>query len=562
MTSSRLAGHLLVAELIAQGADTVYGVPGESFLAVLDGIHEYRDRIRFVTCRHEGGAAVMAEAHGKLTGEPGICLVTRGPGAANAAIGLHTAFQDSTPMVLFIGQVARDHLEREAFQEVDYRRMFGQSAKWVAQIDDARRIPEFVARAYQEAVNGRPGPVVLALPEDMLGEVVAAPGAARHRRVALHPGAAETADLGRRLACARQPLAMVGGPGWTRRATDDFRAFAQAWQLPVVAAFRYQDLFDNRHPLYGGDAGLGISPALARRVREADLLLAVGPRLGDATTSGYTLVEAPRPRQSLIHIHSGIGELGRVHQADLPVCATMPEACAALAALDAPAACGWEAWRDGIAAEYAEWISRPTSGALDLAAVIRHASEVLPDGAIVCNGAGNATVWLHRFYRYRPGPEDCRRTQLAPTSGAMGYGIPAAVAAALRHPDRPVVTVCGDGDFLMTAQELATAVAHGAGFVVLLVNNGIYGTIRMHQERRFPGRVVGSDLVNPDFVAFARSFGAWARRVERTQDFASAFTEALAAGVPAVIELALDPEVITPGATLSGLRAAAKGPAA
>ncbi|HNH34862.1 MAG TPA: thiamine pyrophosphate-binding protein [Rhodocyclaceae bacterium] len=552
MSALRLAGHLLVEELIAQGTDTVFGVPGESFLAVLDGLHEHRARIGFVTCRHEGGASVMAEAHGKLTGDPGVCLVTRGPGAANAAIGLHTAFQDSTPMILLIGQVAREHQEREAFQEVDYRRMFGQSAKWVAQVDDAGRIAEFVARAYQEAVNGRPGPVVLALPEDMLMETTAAGGAARHRRIPLHAGVAEMAELGRRLAAARRPLALIGGPGWTRRAGDDFRAFAEAWQLPVAAAFRYQDLFDNRHPLYAGDAGLGINPALASRIREADLLLAVGPRLGDATTSGYTLLDAPVPRQALIHVHAGIGELGRVYQPALPICATMPEACAALAALPPPDACAWTDWRRATGADYAEWIDRPTAGALDLAAVIRHASEALPDAAIVCNGAGNATVWLHRFFRYRPGPEDCRRTQLGPTSGAMGYGVPAAVAAAIRFPDRPVVTVCGDGDFLMTAQELATAVAHGARFVVLLVNNGIYGTIRMHQERRFPGRAIGSDLANPDFVAFARSFGAWAARVERTPQFAPAFAEALAVPGPAVIELVLDARVITPGSTPGG----------
>jgi acetolactate synthase-1/2/3 large subunit len=544
---------VLVDALHVHGASLAFCVPGESYLDVLDAFYD-RAGMRLVTCRHEGGAATMAEAYGKLTGRPGICFVTRGPGATNASIALHTAFQDSTPLILFVGQVGRGFAEREAFQEIDFRRMFGQMAKWVAQIDDARRIPEMVSHAFHLAVSGRPGPVVLALPEDMLAERVAVADTAPYKAVRAHPGAADLARLRELIAQAQRPLMILGGSGWTKAATLDIRAFAERMTLPVACAFRRQDLFDNRHPLYAGDAGIGINPALGRRIREADLILAVGPRLGEATTGGYTLLEAPTPKQRLVHVFPGAEELGRVFAADLPIVAGMPEFAAAareLAGVDASARTRWakEARADYLASAVAE----PSPGALDLVAVVRELSEYLPDDAIVTNGAGNFASWLHRFFTYRD-----FGTQLAPTNGAMGYGVPAAIAAKIVHPERTVVGFCGDGDFLMTGQELATALQYGANAVFLVVNNGMYGTIRMHQERRYPGRVVATNLVNPDFALYARSFGASGEVVERTADFAPALARALAAGKPALIELRVDPEAITPRTTLGALRAASE----
>jgi acetolactate synthase-1/2/3 large subunit len=558
----RLAGHALVEALIAQGVTDVFGVPGESYLAVLDGFHEHRKQgIRFIACRQEGGAAFMAEAQGKLSGRPGICFVTRGPGATNASIGLHTAFQDSTPMILFIGQVASDQRDREAFQEVDYRQMFGPGtlgmAKWVGEVQDADRLPEYVARAFHTALQGRPGPVVLVLPEDMLTEMTAAPVLPRTAPAQAWPAPAALADLRSRLLAAQRPLVIAGGGGWTPDSCAALQRFAEAWQLPVGCAFRFQDLFDNRHPLYAGDVGIGINPKLAQRVQQADLIIAIGPRLGEMTTGGYTLLQAPRPSQQLVHIHAGAEELGRVYAADLMINASMSCAAQALESLAAPDGVAWTAWAHQAHADYqANLLPQPVSP-LDMAEVVKTLSRAMPEGTIFTNGAGNYSGWLHRFHRYTALHQH-GRNQLAPTSGAMGYGVPAAVAAALIQ-DRWVVNIAGDGDFLMSGQELATATGYGAQRLIsIVVDNGTYGTIRMHQEREYPGRVSGSDLFNPDFAALAQAYGWRAARVERTEDFARALREALALPEqPTLLHLKLDAEVSTSRSTLSAIRAAA-----
>jgi acetolactate synthase-1/2/3 large subunit len=549
----RSGGQILVDALKIHGVDLAFCVPGESYLAALDALYDARDAIRLVTCRQEGGAANMAEAYGKLTGRPGICFVTRGPGATNASIGVHTALQDSTPMILFVGQVARDQVEREAFQEVDFRRMFGPLAKWVAEIDQAERIPELVSQAFHRAVNGRPGPVVLALPEDMLTDRVAVEDAGPHRAVQAHPGATDMAELRRRLAAAARPFMLLGGGTWTAAAVDDIRAFAEANRLPVGASFRCQDLLDNSHPCYAGDVAIGINPKLQARVAGADLLLVAGARLGEMTTGGYTLVDIPVPRQALIHVHPGADELGRVYQPALAINAGMPQFAAAARALAPIADPPWAGETETAHAEYlAHSAPIAVPGALQMAEIVAWLRDRLPPEAIITNGAGNYTTWAHRFYRYRR-----FRTQLAPTSGAMGYGLPAAVAAKAVHPERVVVCFAGDGCFLMNGQELATAVQHDLPIIVLVVNNGMYGTIRMHQEREYPGRTIGTDLANPDFAALARAYGAVGETIEHTVDFAPAFERALASGRPALLELRLDPEAITPRASLSEIRAAA-----
>lgn len=547
--------RVLVDTLVAQGVERVFCVPGESYLAVIDALYDVRDKIELVVCRHEGGAANMAEATGKLTGRPGVVMVTRGPGATQASIAVHTAYQDSTPMILLIGQVARDCMDREAFQEIDYRRMFGQMAKWVAQIDDVRRVPEYLSHAFHTAVSGRPGPVVLALPEDMLSEACEALAPPpRYQRVAASPSAESMTRLRAMLSAAQRPIAIVGGSGWTPSACADLRAFAERWSLPVGCAFRFQDVFDNMHPLYAGDVGLGINPALGRRIREADLVLAIGPRLGESTTGGYALFDIPKPRQTLVHVHSGADELGRVYAADLPINAGMPEIAAALAALPAPAAPpAWRAQAEQAHTDYLAWHTpRPMLGTLQLGEVMKQLRDRLPDDAILTNGAGNYAIWLHRFFPYR-----YFKSQLAPTSGAMGYGVPAALAAKAADRQRTVVALAGDGCFMMSANELATAMQYQLAIVVLVVNNGQYGTIRMHQERHYPERVHGTALSNPDFAAFARSFGAFGECVERTEQFLPAFERALASGLPAVLELRVDPQAITPAATLDDLRAQA-----
>jgi acetolactate synthase-1/2/3 large subunit len=563
---TRIAGHLLVECLIVQGVTHAFGVPGESYLAVLDGFHAHADRIRFITNRQEGGAAFMAEAQGKLTGRPGVCFVTRGPGATNASIGLHTAFQDSTPMVLFVGDVASDARDREAFQEVDYAAFFGPStkgmAKRVERIDDARRIPEYVARAFATAMNGRPGPVVLVLPEDMLTQTVDAEPLPRVEPVQAWSDPGALRELRTLLLASERPLVIAGGGGWTPQSAAALQRFAENWQLPVANAFRFQDTFDNHHPLYAGDVGLGINPALARRVRESDLLIAIGPRLGEATTGGYTLIEAPLPKQKLVHIHASGEELGRVYQPTLAIHATLNAAARSLEVLTAPPSVPWQAWAQACHADYLANIDVANGGVvlpgtIDMPALIHTLQAHLPADAVLTNGAGNFASWLHRFYRY-PSLAKGLKTQLAPTNGAMGYGVPAGIGAAILT-GRTAFTIAGDGDFLMNGQELATAVQHGAKSIVLLLNNGSFGTIRMHQEREYPAHVSGSGLSNPDFCALARAYGYQAERITHTAEFDAALQRALAAPSGSLIEVMLDVDVITTRGTLTAIRQAAQG---
>ena len=547
---------------MAQGVSTCFGVPGESYLAVLDGFHEYRDRIRFVACRQEGGAAFMAEAQGKLSGRPGICFVTRGPGATNASIGVHTAFQDSTPMILFVGQVASDQRDREAFQELDYRQMFGPGtlglAKWVGEVQHADRLPEYVARAFHTAMQGRPGPVVLALPEDMLAQATGAPVLPRVEPVQAGPAPGGLRDLRAMLLVAERPIVIAGGSGWDAEAACALQRFAENWQLPVACGWRFQDTFDNRHPLYAGDVGIGINPRLAARIRAADLVVALGVRLGEMTTGGYALLQAPRPTQKLVHIHAGAEELGRVYAADLLLQASMACAAQALETLAARADLPWAAHTAAARADYEANLVAPAVEPLDLAVVVKTLQRLLPENTVFTNGAGNYSGWLHRYCRH-PGLQHHGRTQLAPTSGAMGYGLPAAVATALLHPQRTVVNLAGDGDFLMTGQELATATGYGAKRLLsVVVDNGSYGTIRMHQEREYPGRTSGSDLFNPDFAAFARAFGWRSEFIARTEDFEPALRRFVRAGTPTLLHLKLDTDVITSRTTLGAIRAAAQ----
>ncbi|CAH2598971.1 Thiamine pyrophosphate-binding protein [Rhodovastum atsumiense] len=545
------AATRLVDGLLANGVDTIFGVPGESFLAVLDAL--YQQPIQFINARQEGGAAMMAAAQARLTGRPGICMVTRGPGATNACSGVHVAFQDSLPMILFIGQVARSQIDREAFQEIDYRRMFGQMAKWVAQIDDPSRMAEYVSRAFHVALSGRPGPVVLALPEDMLRQPAGAAALAPARPAESAPTPAALDEVRALLAAAQKPFLLLGGGGWTEAACADIRHFAEANALPVGVSFRCQDLLDNEHPNYAGHVGIGIDPGLAKAIRESDLLLVLGARLGEMTTSGYTLIEPPRPRQTLVHIHPDPEEPGRVYFPDLPIAADMRSAAAALRALGTVA----RADAARTAALHAGYLAFSTpaeaGGALDLGKVVQQVRAALPDDAIISNGAGNYAIWLHRFFRYRR-----FGTELAPTSGSMGFGTPAAVAAALTRPGTPVVAFSGDGCFMMTMQEFATAVQCGAKLVQIVVNNGIYGTIRMHQERRYPGRVSGTGLdLRTDFAALARALGGSGETVTEDAEFPAAFARALAAPGPALIELRVDPEVLTPSSSITSTRAAA-----
>jgi acetolactate synthase-1/2/3 large subunit len=552
-TNLRTGGQVLIDQLKIHGVDSVFCVPGESYLAALDALHDARDRIKLIVCRQEGGAAYMAEAYGKLTGRPGICFVTRGPGATNASIGVHTAFQDSSPMILFIGQVARDQVEREAFQEIDFRRMFGPMTKWVAEIDDAARIPEYVSQAFHRAVNGRPGPVVLALPEDMLSDRVDVADAGRYRPVQPSPSAAQMHDLRDRLDEAKRPFMILGGGGWSAESVADIRAFAEAANLPVGCSFRCQDLFDNDHQNYAGDVGIGINPKLAERVTHADLLIAVGARLGEMTTSGYSLVNIPVPKQGLVHVHPSAEELGRVYQAVLPINAGVAEFAAMARALGPVPARAWDSETKAARSDYLEWSTPPqVEGPVQMGEIVNWLEQRLPADAILANGAGNYATWIHRFHRYRR-----FRTQLAPTNGAMGYGVPAAVAAKLTAPDRMVVSFNGDGCYMMNGQELATAVQYNAPVIFVVVNNGSYGTIRMHQERAYPSRVCGTDLVNPDFAALARAYGAHGELVEQTSDFAPAFERAINSAKPALIEIRLSLEVITPRQSLSQIRAAA-----
>jgi len=561
---SQMGGHLLVECLVAQGISHAFGVPGESYLAVLDGFHKYKDQIQFVTCRQEGGAAFMADAQGRLTGRPGVCFVTRGPGATNASIGVHTAFQDSTPMVLFVGDVATDTRDREAFQEVDFCSFFGPStkgmAKRVERIDDAKRIPEYVARAFATAMNGRPGPVVLVLPEDMLTHEVTAQPLPKLEPVEAWSDPGSLRQLREMLLAAKRPFVIAGGGGWTPQAAQALQRFAENWQLPVGNAFRFQDTFDNFHPLYAGDVGIGINPKLSQRIKDSDLILAIGPRLGEMTTSGYTLLEVPKPKQKLVHIHASAEELHRVYSADLAICATMNAAARSLEVLTAPPSVPWSDWTAQANADYRANI-QPQSlaglpydsaqGLVNMPEVVAALQRHLPADAVLTNGAGNFASWVHRYYKHH-GLSKGLKTQLAPTVGAMGYGVPAGIAASIVSK-RVAFTIAGDGDFLMNGQELATACQHGAKSIVVLLNNGMYGTIRMHQERDFPTHNMGSNLNNPHFANLAKAYGYEGIRISKTEEFEPALIEALQREQGTLIEIMLDPEVITTRGTLSAI---------
>ena len=548
--SRRSGGQTLVDALRIHGVTRAFCVPGESYLAVLDALYDAREEIDLVVCRQEGGAAYMAEAHGKLTGNPGICFVTRGPGATNASVGVHTAFQDSTPMILFIGQVARDQQYREAFQEVDFRQMFAPLAKWVVQIDDPRRIPELISQAFHRASNGRPGPVVVALPEDVLTEMAEVDDAGPFKRVAMAPTAEQMTTLHELLKLAERPLMVVGGSGWSSESVRDIQQFAQHQKLPVAASFRCQDLFDNRHPNYAGDLGFAASAQLSAAVKDADLLLVVGSRMGEVSSAGYGALDIPMPKQCLVHVHQGIEELGRVYQPTLGINSSMATFAAMAAKLSPASTQGSRQWTRELNDHYQRNLHCPTApGDVQLGEIIGWLNTRLPDDAILTNGAGNYAVWVQRFYQYRH-----FRTQLGPTNGSMGYGVPAAIAAKLNCPERVVVSFSGDGCFLMNGQEIATAVQYGANVVFVVINNGMYGTIRMHQERNYPGRVSGSELHNPDFSALARAYGLHGEVVTQTCEFEPAFERCLKNNGPALIEVRIDPEALTPRLSLTQIR--------
>jgi acetolactate synthase-1/2/3 large subunit len=548
----RTGGQLIVDALTAQGVDRVFCIPGESYLAVLDAL--YDSDIQAVVCRNEGGAAMMAEAHAKLTGRPGVCMVTRGPGATNAASGIHVAQQDSTPLILLVGQIESTMRGRDAFQEVDYGKLFGGMAKWVAEIDSADRVPEMVSRAFHVASSGRPGPVVLALPEDTLTGL-GTPRALPAARIAEPaPTAADIESAQTHLRAAKAPMVLVGGSRWTPEAREALAQFAQAWKLPVACSFRRQMLVDHEHPCYAGDVGLGINPALLARLQAADCILLLGGRLSEIPSQSYDLLEIPTPSAKLIHIHPGAEELGRVYIPTVAINATPTTALAALTAAPPPSAPAWAGSAAEAHATYQAWSSASpqTPGALQMAPVMAQLQQAVGEDAIITNGAGNYATWIHRFWRFRR-----FGSQLAPVCGSMGYGLPAAIAAKLAEPSRPVICFAGDGCFQMTGLEFGTAVQHGAAVIVLVVDNGLYGTIRMHQEREYPGRVSATTLQNPDFAAFARAYGGHGETVETTDAFLPALERARASGLPSILHLKLDPEALTPGRSLSEIRAAA-----
>jgi acetolactate synthase-1/2/3 large subunit len=544
----RTAAEVLVDQLSIHGVRHVFCVPGESYLAVLDAFHD--SDLNVTVCRQEGGACMMAEAIGKVTGSPGVCFVTRGPGATNASPGIHIARQDSTPLVMFVGQVARDMREREAFQELDYRAVFGSMTKWTAEIDDPARVPEIVSRAFYTAANGRPGPVVVAIPEDMLTERIAVPDAPPFALIETSPGPSEMEKFAAMLAAARSPIMLLGGSRWTQAASDNVARFAQKHGLPVATTFRRAHLFDALHPCYAGDLGIGPNPKLLERIKGADLVILLGGRLGELPSQSYTLFDIPRPQVPFVHVHPGAEELGRVYSPHLAIHATPTAFAAALEKLELPRPARGQA--ETAHADYLAWTEKPTEqpGAVNLGAIMVWLRENLPGNAIICNGAGNYAAWIHRFFRMRSFGQ-----HVAPTAGSMGFGVPAAVAMKRLFPDRPVVCIAGDGDFLMNGQEFATAVQYNLPFIILIADNGIYGTIRMHQEREYPGRISATELRNPDFAAYARAFGGFGVSVARTEDFPAAFKEAQASGKPAIISLKIDPEAITPVTTLTKIRA-------
>ncbi len=551
MTSSngRTGGRILVDGLVAQGVDHVFCVPGESYLAVLDAL--YDAPIALTVCRHEGGAAMMADAAARLTNRPGICMVTRGPGAANAAAGLHIAEHDSVPLILFVGQVGRDMRGRGAFQEMDYRAVFGTIAKWVTEVDDPARIPEILSRAFHVALQGRPGPVVIALPEDMLTETATVADAPRVEPALPWPGLPQMAELQKLLWAAQRPMLVLGGSGWTATACAAVVRFAERFALPVATSFRRAALFDATHPNYAGEIGIGPNPKLKARIADADLLLLVGGRLAEMPSQGYTLLDIPVPRQRLVHVHADAGEIGRVYHPALGIHAAPKTFAASLEAVQPPNEIGWRGAEAEARADYLAWTETPPAvpGAVDMGRVVTWLRDRLPADAILTNGAGNYAIWPGRFYRFRRWG-----TQLAPTSGSMGYGVPAAIGAKRLDPARTVVAFAGDGCFLMTGQDFATAVQYRLAVVIIVVDNGMYGTIRMHQERDYPGRVSGTTLGNPDFASYARAFGGHGETIERTEDFAPAFERAVASGKPAILHVKVDPEAITPTTTLTALR--------
>ncbi|TPG18905.1 thiamine pyrophosphate-binding protein [Variovorax guangxiensis] len=551
--TSRTGGQLLVDQLIVHGVKQLFCVPGESFLAVLDALHDAS--IDVTVCRQEGGAAMMAEAQGKLTGQPGICFVTRGPGATNAAAGVHIAHQDSTPMLLFVGQVAREALGREAFQELDYGAVFGTMAKWVVQIDDPKRMPELISRAFHVATSGRPGPVVIALPEDMLTEAASVADALPYAVAETHPGAGQIAELQQRIEAAERPVVILGGSRWSDAAVRQFATFAEAFSLPVYCSFRRQMLFSAGHRSYGGDLGLGANPKMLARIRASDLVLLVGGRLSEVPSQGYELIGIPTPAQAFVHVNADADEFGKLYRATQSIHATPQAFAEAVAALKPTRAPDWAAETVATHADFLRW-SDPASiripGPLQMGEVMTHLREVLPADTIFCNGAGNFATWVHRFW-----PFTTFASQLAPTSGSMGYGLPAGVGGKRLWPDREVVVFAGDGDFMMHGQEFATAVQYGLPILVVLIDNAMYGTIRMHQEKHYPGRVSATQLKNPDFRAYAEAFGGHGERVTSTAEFGPALARARASGKPAILHCLLDPEAITPGSTLQSIRAAA-----
>jgi acetolactate synthase I/II/III large subunit len=546
---TRTAAEVLIDQLVIHGVRHAFCVPGESYIAALDAFHD-RD-IAVTVCRQESGAAIMAEAQGKATGRPGICFVTRGPGATNASAGLHIARQDSTPLILFVGQISREMREREAFQELDYRAVFGSIAKWATEIDDPARVPELVSRAFYAATNGRPGPVVMALPEDMLVERVAVPDAPAFEPVEIWPGASDMSRLQKLLWAAEHPVVLLGGSRWSEAACASVARFAERFALPVATTFRRAHLFDPAHPCYAGDLGIGPNPKLLARVKGADLILLVGGRLGEMPSQSYTLLDIPGPRQTLVHVFPGIEELGRVYRAHLAINAAPTAFAAALEGLQPPNALRWQGEAAAAHADFLAWTEQATAvpGAVNLGEIIVGLRDKLPADAVICNGAGNFSIWVHRYWRYRR-----YGSQLAPISGSMGYGVPAAIGMKRLAPQRTVVAFAGDGDFLMTGQEFATAVQYDLPIIVVVVDNAMYGTIRMHQERHYPGRVIATGLKNPDFAAYARAFGGYGATVEKTADFFPAFVAAQQSGKPAILHLKVDPEALTPTMSLAATR--------
>ncbi len=546
---TRTGGQILIDQLAVHGVQHVFCVPGESYLAALDAFHD--SDIKLTVCRHESAAAMMAETVGKVTGRPGICFVTRGPGATNASAGIHIARQDSSPMIVFVGQVGRDMREREAFQELDYRAVFGSVAKWATEIDDPARIPELVSRAFHTACNGRPGPVVIALPEDMLTDRVAVPDAMAFEPIEIWPGLTDMSRLQKLLWAAKRPVILVGGSRWSEAACAALGRFAERFALPVATTFRRGYLFDALHPCYAGDMGIGPNPKLLARVKGADLVLLIGGRLSEMATQGYTLLDIPEPQMKLVHVHPGPEELGRVYHPHLAINAAPTAFCSALEGLQPPNEIAWKGEAATAHADYLAWSEKatPQPGGVNLGEILVWLRENLAPDDIITNGAGNFAGWIHRFYRFRK-----YMTHIGPTSGSMGYGFPAALAMKVLHPERTVVCVAGDGDFLMTGQDFATAVQYKLPVIVVLADNGLYGTIRMHQERDYPGRVVATELKNPDFVAYAMAFGGYGALVEKTEDFSAAFAQAVATGKPSIIHLKIDPEAISTVATITAIR--------